>query len=413
MTDYDISPKARKLLENLTDFVNNECIPAEPKLEHQLNQGAHRFETVPSILEDLKAKAKKRGLWNLFLGAEEYGNLGAGITNFEYALLAEQMGRSIQLAPEACNCSAPDTGNMEVLAKYGTEAQKARWLGPLLKGEIRSAFAMTEPAVASSDATNIRTAIRRDGDAWVVTGHKWWISGAGDPRCKVFVVLGKTNPDHPNPYRQQSVVLVPSDAPGVRVVRPLTVFGYDDAPAGHCEVVFDQVRVPLDHMVLGEGRGFEVMQGRLGPGRLHHCMRAVGLAERAMELTLDRLTQRTAFGRKLAENPVVQHQIAHCRMDVDQARLLVHAAAAKMDRVGPKACKREIAVAKIRVPNLVLKVIDTCIQMHGAAGLGPDLPLAPMYAAARTLRLADGPDDVHTSQLGRDEIRQHAKISKL
>ncbi|KAJ1980026.1 hypothetical protein H4R35_001277 [Dimargaris xerosporica] len=408
MSGYNLSPKAEHLYKVLKDFVENDCIPAEETLNQQLGQGADRFKTVPPIIEELKAKAKQRGLWNLFL-ANEHPPYCPGISNFEYALLAEQMGRCIRLAPEACNCSAPDTGNMEVLVKYGTDAQKRQWLEPLLEGKIRSAFAMTEPAVASSDATNISASIVRDGDGWVVNGHKWWITGAGDPRCKVFFVLGKTDPQNFNPHQQQSVIIVPRDAPGVRVVRPLTVFGYDDAPSGHCEVIFDNVRVPLDNIVLGTGRGFEVMQGRLGPGRLHHCMRAIGLAERAMELTLARICQRETFGRKLAENAVVMHQIGDCRMDVEQARLLVLNAAQKIDTSDPKAAQREIATAKIRVPSLVLKVLDQCIQIHGAAGLGPDLALAEMYAGARTLRLADGPDDVHKEQLGRNEIRKYVK----
>ncbi|KAJ1991375.1 hypothetical protein H4R33_001391 [Dimargaris cristalligena] len=415
-SNYGISPKAQRILKVLKEFVENDCIPAEATFNQQIGKGEARFQIVPPVLEQLKVKAKTLGLWNLFLGEEEYGTLGAGLTNFEYALMAEQMGRSIRLAPEACNCSAPDTGNMEVLAKYGSDAQKQRWLTPLLAGEIRSAFAMTEPNVASSDATNIGTSIVRDEKTatYLINGHKWWITGAGDPRCQFFFVVGQTNPSHPNPYQRQSVVLVPAKTPGVKVVRPLEVFGYDDAPSGHCEVTFENVRVPVDNIILGEGRGFEVLQGRLGPGRLHHCMRAIGLAERAMDLTLARITSRTAFGRKLAENAVVMHQIATCRMNVEQARLLVLHAAGKMDRVGPKGAQREIAIAKIRVPNLVLKVIDDCIQMHGAAGVGADLILAEMYAGARTLRIADGPDDVHLSQFGRNEIKKYlAQKAKL
>ncbi|KAJ1648783.1 hypothetical protein IWQ61_009920 [Dispira simplex] len=411
MTLDQLSPRAQKLYKVLQEFVDNECIPAFPVFEQQLGTGVARFQSVPPIMEQLKARAKQLGLWNLFLGTE-FGDLGAGLTNFEYGHMAELMGRCIRLAPEACNCSAPDTGNMEVLAQYGTSAQKERWLKPLLAGEIRSAFAMTEPAVASSDATNISASIRRQGNNWEINGRKWWITGAGDPRCKFFLVLGKSNPGYSNIHLQQSVVLVPADTPGVRVVRPLHVFGYDDAPAGHCEVVFENVKVPLDNIILGEGRGFEVMQGRLGPGRIHHCMRAIGMAERAMELTLERITSREAFGRKLAENAMVMHQIGNCRMDVEQARLLVLHAADKIDRVGPKAAQREIAIAKIRVPNLVLQVLDNCIQMHGAAGLGADLPLAEMYAGARTLRIADGPDDAHLSQVGRNEIRSYLRQHK-
>ncbi|KAJ1968061.1 hypothetical protein IWQ62_001477 [Dispira parvispora] len=411
MTFDQLSSRAQTVYKVLQDFVDNECIPALSIFEQQLGTGAARFQSVPPIMERLKARAKQLGLWNLFLGPE-FGDLGAGLTNFEYGHMAELMGRCIRLAPEACNCSAPDTGNIEVLAKYGTPSQKERWLTPLLAGEIRSAFAMTEPAVASSDATNISTSISRQGNSWVVNGRKWWITGAGDPRCKLFLVMGKSNPGSSNVHLQQSIVLVPADTPGVQVVRPLQVFGYDDAPAGHCEVVFKDVKVPLDNIILGEGRGFEVMQGRLGPGRIHHCMRAIGMAERAMELTLARITSREAFGRKLAENAVVMHQIGNCRMDVEQARLLVLHAADKMDRVDPKAAQREIAIAKIRVPNLVLQVLDHCIQMHGAAGLGVDLPLAEMYAGARCLRIADGPDDAHLSQLGRNEIQKYLKKHK-
>ncbi|KAI9595944.1 acyl-CoA dehydrogenase/oxidase [Syncephalis fuscata] len=350
------SERVQKLAKVLTEFVENECLPAEKIYEEQIGKGDQRWKVIPPIMEKLKKRARELGLWNLFL-PKEYPE-GAGLTNLEYAPLCEIMGRSINIAPEACNCSAPDTGNMEVLAKYGSPAQKERWLKPLLAGEIRSAFAMTEPAVASSDATNIRMAITKtaDGRGYTVTGRKWWISGAGDPRCSVFIAMGMTDPTNPSVHRRQSIVLIPRDAPGVTVVRPLTVFGYDDAPIGHCEILFENVFVPKENLVLGEGRGFEIIQGRLGPGRIHHCMRAIGVAERAIDSMLLRATERETFGKKLAEHGTVIAEIAQSRMEIDQARQLVLKAADMIDRVGAKHALKEIAMVKVIVPNISLNV---------------------------------------------------------
>ncbi|KAJ3040547.1 Acyl-CoA dehydrogenase member 10 [Rhizophlyctis rosea] len=364
---------------------------------------ADRWKIVPPIIEELKSKAKFLGLWNLFLPS--YYPEGPGLTNLEYATLCELMGRSY-LAPEATNCSAPDTGNMEVLAKYGTPSQKSRWLTPLLNGTIRSAFAMTEPSIASSDATNIETSIRRDGSHYIINGRKWWISGAGDPRCAVFLVMGKSDPNNKEKHKQQSVVIVPADTPGIKIVRPMTVFGYDDAPHGHCEMVFENVRVPVENMVLLEGRGFEVVQGRLGPGRIHHCMRSIGMAERALQYHILRATDptRKTFNKLLAQHGTVAASIAESRIEIDQARLLVLRAAASIDRVGAKKAMNEIAMAKVVVPNVVCQVIDRAIQVYGAGGVGQDFPLAYMYAGMRTLRIADGPDEVHMMQIARREL---------
>ncbi len=348
-------------------------------------------------MEELKAKARAAGLFNLFLPESDRG---AGLTNLEYAPLAEMMGR-VAFAPEVFNCSAPDTGNMEVLERYGTAAQKEKWLEPLLRGEIRSGFAMTEPAVASSDATNIEATIRRDGDHYVLDGRKWWTSGAGDPRCKVLIFMGKTDPHNPDRHRQQSMILVPTDTPGVRVERMLPVFGYDDAPHGHGEVSFEGARVPVENLLLGEGRGFEIAQGRLGPGRVHHCMRLIGLAERSFEAMCARLKARVAFGRPVAEQSVWRERVADARIAIDQARLLVLHAAWKMDAQGNKAARAEIAMIKIAVPSMACRVIDDAIQAHGAAGLSDDHAVAYAYAAARMLRIADGPDEVHRDQLAR------------
>ncbi|KAI9293635.1 acyl-CoA dehydrogenase NM domain-like protein [Neoconidiobolus thromboides FSU 785] len=397
------SQKAKLLLDALKDFVENDCIPAEPIFHSQIKHGEDRWKSYPAIMEDLKKKAKNLGLWNLFL-SKEYPE-GADLTNLEYAVMSEIMGRSIRLAPEACNCSAPDTGNMEVFSKYGNDAQKKQWLQPLLDGKIRSAFAMTEPAVASSDATNVETVIKRDGNDYVINGRKWYITGAGDPRCKVLLVLGKTDPNNKHKHKQQSVIIVPRDTPGVEVVRPLGVFGYDDAPCGHVEIDFKDVRVPASNLILGEGRGFEVIQGRLGPGRIHHCMRALGAAERSLELMLLRSTTRSTFGKKLADHGLIQTEIAECRTELEKCRLLVLNAAHKIDQVGAKKAWREIAIAKIAVPNSCLQIMDKAIQVFGAAGVSQDTPLAELYASIRTLRIADGPDAVHQMQIARSELK--------
>ncbi|SAM08306.1 hypothetical protein [Absidia glauca] len=404
-----LSPKFQDLYAKTKDFVENDCIPAEKLFDLQMGKGENRWKIIPPVLEELKVKARSLGLWNLFLG-KTYAE-GAGLTNVEYGLIAEMTGRS-KLAPESMNCSAPDTGNMEVLAKYGTPAQKEKWLKPLLDGKIRSAFAMTEPRVASSDATNIELNIRREGNEYVLNGLKWWISGAGDPRCALYLVMGKSDADNESKYRQQSIVLVPADAPGVTVVRPLPVFGYDDAPEGHCEIVFKNVRVPLENIILGEGRGFEVIQGRLGPGRIHHCMRAIGMAERALEYMMVRVTDpaRRTFGKGLYQHGTIISDIARSRIEIDQTRFLVLNAAQKIDEGNAKGALKEISMAKVAAPNMALAVLDRAIQAHGAGGLSDDFPLAKSYAGARTLRFADGPDEVHISQLGRNELRRVDEI---
>jgi acyl-CoA dehydrogenase len=400
--EFDHSKRTKEYAEQLTDFMNRHVYPNEQTFVDQLSAQPTRWQ-VPPIMEELKAAARERGLWNLFLPESE---LGAGLSNLEYAPLCEIMGRS-PIAAEAFNCSAPDTGNMEVLVRYGTEAQKREWLTPLLEGRIRSAFAMTEPHVASSDATNIEASITRDGDHYVINGHKWWTSGIGDPRCKLIIFMGKTDPRNPDRYKQQSMILVPREAPGVSVTRMLTVFGYDDAPHGHGEVVFENVRVPATNMLLGEGRGFEIAQGRLGPGRIHHCMRQIGIAERALELMCRRSADRVAFGKRLSENDITLERIAQSRIEIDQARLLVLHAAWMMDTVGNKAAKQAIAAIKVAVPAMTLRVLDRAIQLHGGGGVSQAFPLAFWWAHSRTLRFADGPDEVHRRQIGRLELRKH------
>jgi acyl-CoA dehydrogenase len=401
--EFEYSKKTKMYMEQLHDFMNKHILPNEPVFRDQLDSGPTRWQ-VPPILDELKAKARERGLWNLFLPESERG---AGLTNLEYAPLCEVMGRS-PIAPEVFNCSAPDTGNMEVLERYGTAEHKKRWMEPLLEGKIRSAFAMTEPKVASSDATNIESRIERDGDHYVINGHKWWTSGIGDPRCQVLIFMGKTDPKNPDKYKQQSMILVPRDTPGIKVLRMLTVFGYDDAPHGHGEVLFENVRVPASYMLLGEGRGFEIAQGRLGPGRIHHCMRQIGVAERALELMCQRATRRVAFGKPLADNDITLERIAESRIEIDQARLLVLHAAYMMDTVGNKAARQAIAEIKVAVPNITGRVVERAMQLHGGGGVSQEFPLASMWAHSRTLRFADGPDEVHRRQIGRLELRKHS-----
>lgn len=405
--NFDYSKKVEALRKTLLEFMNEVVYPQERTYEEQLSQAGSRWE-VPPIMEQMKEQAKRAGLWNLFLPDSEYG---AGLSNLEYAPLCEIMGRSL-IAPEVFNCSAPDTGNMEVLVRYGTQEQKEKWLVPLLEGNIRSCFSMTEPDVASSDATNIEATIERQGDEYVVTGRKWWSSGAGDPRCKVAIVMGKTNPSAPA-YEQQSMILVPMDAPGVRVERMLPVFGYDHAPHGHAEIEYDRVRIPLDSMLWEPGKGFAIAQGRLGPGRIHHCMRLIGAAERALEVLCKRVRQRTAFGKTLDRQGVVQDWIAASRIEIEQARLLTLKAAYMMDTVGNKAAKAEIAMIKAVAPNMALQVIDRAIQGLGAAGVSEDFPLASHWANARTLRLADGPDEVHKAAIAKMELRKYEEMKAI
>jgi acyl-CoA dehydrogenase len=402
---FQLSPKAADYKARVERFMEDHIYPNEHKLHEVADTQPDKWEPL-ALIEELKAKAKAEGLWNLFLPDSEYG---AGLTNLEYAPLAEIMGRS-HWAPEVFNCAAPDTGNMEVFVRYGTNAQKERWLKPLLEGKVRSAFAMTEPDVASSDATNISISIKKDGGDYVINGSKWWTSGAGDKRCKVLILMGKTDPGNPDPHKQQSMLLVPMDTPGVEKVRMLPVFGYLDAPHGHAEMKFTNVRVPLDSVLLGEGRGFEIAQGRLGPGRIHHCMRTIGRAERALEKMCRRLDARVAFGKRVSDQSVWEERIAESRMMIDQARLLTFKAAHMMDTVGNKAARAEIAMIKVIAPNMALKVIDWAIQAHGGAGICDDFGLPYDYASIRTLRIADGPDEVHRAQIAKLEMRKYRDL---
>ncbi|MFC4053231.1 acyl-CoA dehydrogenase family protein [Actinomadura syzygii] len=403
--DFGLSERARDHLGRLQDFMASHVYPAEPVYAAQRAElrAAGREHHVPRVVEDLKVEARKRGLWNLFLPDSD--DPAHGLSVADYASLAEITGRSPELAPEALNCAAPDTGNMEVLHLFGTPEQKEKWLTPLLNGEIRSAFAMTEPDVASSDAKNISTSIVRDGDHYMINGRKWWITGSADPRCKIMIVMGKTDPDG-HPYRQQSMVLVPMDTPGVEVVRPLPVFGYQDQH-GHCEITFTDVRVPVENLVGEEGGGFAIAQARLGPGRIHHCMRALGVAERALELMCERALSREAFGGPLAKQGVVQQQIAEARMAIDQARLLTLRTAWLIDEQGAQAARSEVAAIKVIAPRVALGVVDTAIQVHGGAGVSDVTPLAAMWAGLRTLRIVDGPDEVHVRSVARAELGKY------
>jgi acyl-CoA dehydrogenase len=397
---FPVSDKAREIYQRLDAFMASHVYPNEELFHQQIE--ADRWHVAP-VTEELKTKAKAEGLWNLFLPESEYG---ARLSNLEYAPMAELMGRSPGFAPEVFNCSAPDTGNMEVLVRYGTPTQNERWLQPLLEGKIRSCFAMTEPDVASSDATNIRSTITRDGDDYVINGHKWWTSGAGDPRCQIAIFMGKTNLNEAK-HRQQSMILVPMNTEGIRIVRLLSVYGYDDAPHGHAEIIFDNVRVPATNLLLGEGRGFEIAQGRLGPGRIHHCMRLIGMAERGLEAMCRRVLRRRAFGKSLAEQGTIRADIAQSRTEIDQARLLTMRAAQMMDTVGNKEARAEIAMIKVVAPNVALRVIDRAVQAHGGAGVSDDFMLARAWAQARTLRLADGPDEVHLEAVARLELGKY------
>jgi acyl-CoA dehydrogenase len=408
--DFDYTPRMKEWIRKVSDFMDKHVYPAEAVYNEQMSEARAKGNPwiVVPVVEDLKAKAKAQGLWNLFLNESSHG---AGLTNLEYAPLAEMMGR-VGFASEVFNCSAPDTGNMEVLERYGSEEQKAQWLKPLLAGEIRSGFIMTEPEVASSDATNIRTRIERKGDHYVINGRKWWSSGVGDPRCKILIVMGKTDPEG-DKYRQQSQILVETNAPGVNVKRMLPVFGYDDAPHGHAEIVFDNVKVPLGNMILGEGRGFEIAQGRLGPGRIHHCMRSIGAAERALESMCRRLMSREAFGKRISDHSVWEQRVAEARINIDMCRLLTLKAADMMDKVGNKVARTEIAMIKVAAPRMALQVIDDAIQAWGGAGVTTDSGLAKLYAGQRTLRLADGPDEVHNRTIARLEFGKYSNKMRM
>ncbi|KAL8419210.1 hypothetical protein RB594_002429 [Gaeumannomyces avenae] len=407
-----VSDRAKQTLDLVAKFVEEECLPADPVFEAQLGKGDDRWKSHPAVVDDLKKRARALGLWNMFLPKGHYKE-SPGFTNLEYGLMAEWLGRS-RVASEAVNCAAPDTGNMEVIAKYGNEAQKQRWLVPLMEGQIRSAFLMTEPGIASSDATNIQMEIRREGNEYVLNGQKWWSSGAGDPRCAIYVVMGKSDAGNKDTYRQQSVILVPADTPGITIHRMLSVYGYDDAPHGHGHITFSNVRVPVANMVLGEGRGFEIIQGRLGPGRIHHAMRTIGAAERALDWMLMRINdpKKTPFGKQLREHGVVIEWVARSRIEIDAARLVVLNAAIRMDEEGPKAALKEIAEAKVLIPTMALTVIDRAVQSFGGAGVSQDTPLANMWAQIRTLRFADGPDEVHLAQLGRNENKRGKAVAE-
>jgi alkylation response protein AidB-like acyl-CoA dehydrogenase len=399
--DFEPNQKTMQYLERVRAFMNEHIYPNEAEMHRQQQALADRWQ-VPPLLEQLKKKARAANLWNLFLPGSKHG---AGLSNLEYAFLAEEMGK-VEFASEVFNCSAPDTGNMEVIERYGNEQQKKEWLEPLLAGEIRSAFAMTEPAVASSDATNIETEIRRDGDQYVINGRKWFTSGIHDPRCKILILMGKTDPTAAK-HKQQSQILVPRDTPGIKINRWLPVFGYDDAPHGHGDVTFENVRVPASNLLLGEGRGFEIAQGRLGPGRIHHCMRTIGVAERALEAMCRRLLSRTAFGKKIAEHSVWEERVADARIDIECARLLTLKAAWMMDTVGNKVARGEIAMIKVKAPNVALKIIDDAIQAHGGGGVTEDFAAARAWAHIRTLRIADGPDEVHRRAIARLEFKKY------
>ncbi|HXZ51223.1 MAG TPA: acyl-CoA dehydrogenase family protein [Burkholderiales bacterium] len=405
--DFEYSPRVKELQNKLKAFMDEHIYPNEKAWYEHCN-GPNRWQPVP-VIEELKPKARSVGLWNLFLPRSP--RAPEGLSNLEYAPLCEIMGR-VGWAPEVFNCSAPDTGNMETIERYGTEAQKDEWLEPLLQGRIRSAFLMTEPAVASSDATNIQTHIRREGNEYVINGTKWWSSGAGDPRCKLYILMGKTSPDNPSRHSQQSMILVPAGTPGIRIVRHLKVFGYDDAPHGHMEIELKNVRVPASNVLLGEGRGFEIAQGRLGPGRIHHCMRLIGQAERALEKMCKRASSRVAFGRTVAEQGVTRERIAEARIMIDSARFMVLNAAWKMDTVGNKVARKEIAMIKVLAPNMACKVIDWAMQVHGGGGVAEDFGLAAAYAHARTLRFADGPDEVHRNQIAKLEIGEQTTVAE-
>jgi acyl-CoA dehydrogenase len=403
--DFEVSPRCAALQERLLAFMDEHIYPNEQRFAAEIadNRRAGNAWVPSKLMEELKPKARAAGLWNLFL--PQSPRVPEGLSNLDYAPLCEIMGR-VHFAAEVFNCSAPDTGNMETFERYASEELKRQWLDPLLEGRLRSAFLMTEPDVASSDATNIQCSIRRDGDDYVIDGRKWWSSGAGDPRCKVYIVMGKTNPDAER-HAQQSMIIVPSDTPGIEIVRPLSIFGYDDAPHGHMEVSLKGVRVPAGNVLLGEGRGFEIAQGRLGPGRIHHCMRSIGAAERALELMCKRLAMRTAFGKPLSEQSVWHERIAESRCMIDQARLLTLKAAAMMDSVGNKAARAEIAMIKVVAPNMAAKIIDWAMQAHGGGGMSDDFPLAYMYTWQRSLRFADGPDEVHRAAIAKIELRKH------